>query len=114
MLPSQAFVSACAQLPSPTAEPEPPAPAPGEHRFMVPSLFVIAFGSAVAQLIVLGALPTFATELDVSGTQVTWLLSAFMLVNGVTTPIVGRLGDIYGYRLVLTVTMVIFVVGTGV
>jgi MFS family permease len=81
---------------------------------MVPALFVIAFASAVAQLIVLGALPTFAAELDVSGAQVTWLLTAFMLVNGVTTPIVGRLGDMYGYRLVLTVTMLIFVVGTAI
>lgn len=81
---------------------------------MVPALFVIAFGSAVAQLIVLGALPTFAAELEVSGTQVTWLLTAFMLVNGVTTPIVGRLGDMYGYRLVLTVTMLVFVAGTAI
>lgn len=112
MLPSQAFVHACAQLApaAPGARVEKAAP----HRFMVPALFVIAFGSAVAQLIVLGALPTFAGELDVSGTQVTWLLTAFMLVNGVTTPIVGRLGDIYGYRIVLTVTMGIFVLGTAV
>jgi len=127
MLPSQAFVQACAHFAlddatlAPELTPEPPKPQPAkrpdrtaDHRFMVPALFVIAFGSAVAQLIVLGALPTFAGELNVSGTQVTWLLTAFMLVNGVTTPIVGRLGDIYGYRIVLTVTMLVFVAGTAI
>lgn len=126
MLPSFEFADSCAffvnrsprngegDLDGPPEAPrEPRASAAGDApRGMVLVLFAITFAAAMAQLIVLGALPTFAAELDVSGTAVAWLLTAFMVANAVTTPIFGRLGDMFGYRRVLTGVLLLFVVGT--
>lgn len=118
MLPSFEFADSCAFVANRAQRREDSPRAPHTSaaceapRGMVLVLFAITFAAAMAQLIVLGALPTFAAELDVSGTEVAWLLTAFMVANAVTTPIIGRLGDMFGYRRVLTVVLLLFVVGT--
>jgi EmrB/QacA subfamily drug resistance transporter len=91
-----------------------PGGGPAVRRGLVPAIFAAALAAALAQTIVLGALPVFRRDLGVSQTEVAWVLTAFMLASGVTTPIFGRLGDMLGYRRVLVGCLLIFAAGTVV
>ena len=66
---------------------------------------------ALSQTLVIPALPEIARELDATPTETSWLLTGFLLSASVATPIVGKLGDLYGKGRVLTVVMAVFSVG---
>ncbi|HEX2162102.1 MAG TPA: MFS transporter [Thermoleophilaceae bacterium] len=74
-------------------------------------LATAAVAYAVSQTMVVPALPEIQRELGVSQTQVTWVLTIYLLTASIATPIVGRLGDIYGKARMLSVTLVLFAVG---
>ncbi|WP_050671362.1 MFS transporter [Luteipulveratus halotolerans] len=57
----------------------------------------------------LGTLPA---ELDTSASTVSWLLTSTLLVAAVTVPILGRLGDMFGKRLMLLVAIGALTVGS--
>ena len=42
---------------------------------------------------------------------ISWVLSIYLLVGGVVTPIIGKLGDIYGTRNLLIIVMIIYLFG---
>jgi EmrB/QacA subfamily drug resistance transporter len=67
---------------------------------------------ALSQTLVIPALPQIAEELDASRGAVSWVLTAFLLSASVATPIVGKLGDLYGKGRVLTGVLLLFSVGT--
>jgi MFS family permease len=74
-------------------------------------LLVATLGVAVTQTIVLGVLPVFARQLEISAAAAAWLLTGFMLAAAVATPVAGRLGDLYGYRRVMIASLVPLVAG---
>jgi MFS family permease len=78
----------------------------------VPVLLVAALVVAMAQTIVVAALPGFERGLHTGATGATWLLTAFMLASAVGTPIAGRLGDLYGYRRTLVAGLLVFAAGS--
>ncbi|MGH2905609.1 MAG: MFS transporter [Solirubrobacterales bacterium] len=51
---------------------------------------------AIMQSMVVPAMPEIQRATGSTETQVSWLLTAFLLIASVATPIIGRLGDIYG------------------
>src|SRR5262245_6282033 len=57
------------------------------------------------------ALPSLQHDLDTTTAWVTWLLTAFLLVSAVATPILGKLGDQYGKERFLLLSLVVFFVG---
>ena len=66
------------------------------------------FLSSIDQTIVATALSTIAKDLD--GWQgMAWVVSAYLVTSTVTTPIHGRLSDIYGRRPILLLSIVLFV-----
>src|SRR3954454_3071078 len=67
---------------------------------------------ALLQSLVVPALPEIQTSLHTSESAVGWILTAFLLSASVATPILGRLGDIYGKERLLMVVMVLLAVGT--
>jgi MFS family permease len=73
----------------------------GGTRGTVTALLTAALAASLAQAIVLSALPVLGAELHAPASEVTWVLTAFMLASAATTPIAGRLGDMFGYRRVL-------------
>jgi MFS family permease len=78
-------------------------------------LAVLALGGlayAMLSSAVLPALPTFQHALHASVTEVTWLLTAYLLAASVGTAILGRLGDMYGKEKILVWTLVILAGGT--
>ncbi len=59
-------------------------------------LTMIALGYSLQQSLIVPALTTIQRELGASETTTTWLVTGFLLASSVATPIIGRLGDMYG------------------
>jgi EmrB/QacA subfamily drug resistance transporter len=67
---------------------------------------------AVLSSAVIPALPSFQRDFHASETDVTWLLTGFLLSASVATSIIGRLGDIYGKERLLLWTLLVLAAGT--
>ena len=57
--------------------------------------------------IVATALPTIVGSLG-GIEQLSWVVTAYLLASTITTPIAGKLGDLYGRKLVLQAALVVF------
>jgi len=68
--------------------------------------------AALDQTIVATALPTITADLG-GAEHLSWVVTAYMLASTVTTPLWGKLGDLFGRRTVFLVCIVIFLVGSG-
>lgn len=67
---------------------------------------------SLAQTILIPVLGLLPEELDTSGANVQWLLTATLLVAAVAVPLMGRLGDMFGKRLLLLIAVGALVVGS--
>lgn len=78
-------------------------------------LFAVGLGALMVSLSqsllvpIIGVLPV---ELNTSPSTVTWLLTSTMLVAAVALPIMGRLGDMFGKKLMLLIAVATLVVGS--
>ena len=68
--------------------------------------------ASLGQTIVSTALPTIVSELG-GLDHLTWVVIAYLLSSTVVAPIYGKLGDLYGRKIVLQAAIVIFLVGAG-
>ncbi|MEA2442616.1 MAG: hypothetical protein QOH76_4040 [Thermoleophilaceae bacterium] len=78
-------------------------------------LAVLALGGisyALLQSLVVPALPEIQSALHTSEGAVGWLLTAFLLSASVATPIIGRLGDMYGKERLLMIVLLMLALGT--
>jgi EmrB/QacA subfamily drug resistance transporter len=66
---------------------------------------------AFQQTMVVPALPVIQRELDTTTTWATWVLTVFLLVASVATPILGKLGDQYGKERLLVISLSLFLAG---
>ena len=76
---------------------------------------VLALGAgtfAILQSLVAPALPEIQRDLHTSTTAVAWILTAYLLSASVLTPIVGRLGDMFGKERTLVVSLAVLAAGT--
>jgi MFS family permease len=62
--------------------------------------------------IVVPALPVLAEHYDASLVGVSWLVTGFLLASALATPLIGRLGDIYGKRRMLVLSLGAFALGS--
>src|SRR3954471_18324136 len=74
------------------------------------SLGVVAF--TLSQTTVAPALPHIQSSLGITESAVTWTLTGYLVAASVMTPIIGRLGDMFGKRRLLIVTLAVFAVGS--
>ena len=58
------------------------------------------FVTAWPSVILIAALPTIAQSLDTDASTLAWVITLPLLVSSVLLPTFGRLGDLYGHRLV--------------
>jgi len=61
---------------------------------------------------VVPALPTMQHDLHTSASSVAWILTAYLLSASVATPILGRLGDMFGKEKLLMAALVGLAIGT--
>lgn len=73
-----------------------------------------ALALALAQTMVVPALPVLQREFGADTAEVTWILTAFLLTASVSTPVLGRLGDMYGKERLLLVALGFFGLGSVV
>lgn len=57
-------------------------------------------------------LPTIQTSLGTTQTNVTWVLTAYLLSASIFTPIMGRLGDMHGKKRLFVIAMAALAVGS--
>jgi MFS family permease len=67
---------------------------------------------ALSQTLILPAMPALVRELGASPVAVSWLLTAYLVAASVATPLIGRLGDLYGRGRMLSAVMAVFIVGS--
>ncbi len=76
---------------------------------------VLAMGGivvALMQTLVIPLLPMFPSLLGSSPADTTWVVTSTLLAGAIATPVVGRLGDMYGKRRMLLVSLVMLVAGS--
>jgi EmrB/QacA subfamily drug resistance transporter len=69
---------------------------------------------ALAQTMIVPALPAIQRTLGGDPADATWLLTAFLLTAAVATPLLGRLGDMYGKEHWLLISLGVFGAGSVV
>ncbi|MFD1213065.1 MFS transporter [Arthrobacter sp. GCM10027362] len=85
------------------------------HRQILEALtgLLAAFFTAIlSSTIVSNALPTIMAELRGTQTDFAWVITAALLANAVTTPIWGKLADLFNKKLLVQLSIIIFVAGS--
>ncbi|MBO2453749.1 MFS transporter [Actinomadura barringtoniae] len=110
---SQLQSAAQASPPSMTAHPASP---PGaERRGGGAMIAVLAFSGivvAVMQTLLVPIVAQLPGLLSTSAANATWVMTATLLAGAVATPIMGRLGDLFGKRRMMLVSLALMVVGS--
>src|SRR6476469_10943523 len=90
----------------------PPAPlSPDEVRTILMSLLLTMFLAALDQTIVATALPTIGRQFhDV--TNLSWVITAYLLASTAVAPVFGTLSDIYGRRAMIIAALSLFIAGS--
>ncbi|MHA7239657.1 MFS transporter [Arthrobacter sp. TMS1-12-1] len=70
------------------------------------------FTAILSSTIVANALPTIMSDLDGSQTDFAWVITAALLANAATTPIWGKFADLFDKKLLVQLSIVIFVAGS--
>jgi EmrB/QacA subfamily drug resistance transporter len=112
-------MSADATLPlknSPGAAGMPRAPAQArEHppvRLLFSALLLVMLLAALDQTIVSTALPTIVGELG-GLENLSWVVTAYLLTSTIVVPLYGKLGDLFGRKIVLQAAIAIFLAGSA-
>jgi len=86
-------------------------PTPEEKRLTFWALMIVFLLSALDQTIVSTAMPTIIQQLN--GLELyAWVTTSYLLTSTVMVPIWGKLGDLYGRKLILIIGILIFVGGS--
>lgn len=82
-----------------------------KQNVVIVSLLIATFLTAIEGTIVSTAMPKIAEDLN--GSQLyTWVISIYLLATVISIPIFGKLADLYGRKIMFTVGVIIFLVGS--
>src|SRR4051794_2605525 len=70
------------------------------------------FSFALLQTLVGPALPDIQHKLDTSVSSVSWVMTAYLLSASVATPLIGRLGDMYGKVRCFVIVLLLLALGS--
>lgn len=88
---------------------------PMTHRQILEALsglLLVLFVAMVSSTIVSTALPKIIGALNGTQSQYTWVVTATLLTATASTPIWGKLADLYSKKLLVQISIVVFVVGS--
>jgi EmrB/QacA subfamily drug resistance transporter len=80
-------------------------------RLVFAGVMLAMFLAALDQTIVSTALPTIVSDLG-GANHLSWVVTAYLLASTATTPLWGKLGDLYGRKTLFQVCIVIFLIGS--
>lgn len=99
------------QTSEPSARSE-PAPVSTHRRNVIFVAVVLGMLlAALDQTIVATALPTVVADLGGAGHQ-SWVVTSYLLASTIATAIVGKLGDLFGRKVIFAVAVLFFLVGS--
>jgi MFS family permease len=98
-------------IPAPTKTAHPRATG-ARANLEVAAIGLGALMAALAQTLVIPVLPVLSRDLNASTTQAQWLLTSTLLVAAAAVPVVGRLADMFGRRLMLLVCVGALLIGS--
>lgn len=96
-------------------ESEPIEPSPESRRQVLKvlsGLLLALFVSTLSSTVVSSALPKIIGSVHGTQTQYTWVVTATLLTTTATTPIWGKLADLFSKKALLQAAIAVFVVGT--
>ena len=88
---------------------EPEDLAPRQVHIIMVALMTGMFLAALDNSVLATAVPTIAGELG-GQDQVAWVITSYLLTGTIATPLIGKLSDIYGRKLVFQVTIGFFII----
>ncbi|TXS78317.1 DHA2 family efflux MFS transporter permease subunit [Streptomyces sp. sk2.1] len=89
--------------------------APMDHRHVLRALsglLIVLFVAMISSTVVSVALPKIIGSLDGTQSQYTWVVTATLLASTASTPIWGKLADLFSKKLLLQISIGIFVVSS--
>jgi len=75
------------------------------------ALVLVLLLAVLDQTIVAIALPTIVMELG-ELSHLSWVVTAYLLASTIVAPLYGKLGDMYGRKIILQIAIVVFLVGS--
>jgi EmrB/QacA subfamily drug resistance transporter len=81
-------------------------------RVIFGALMLVLLLASLDQTIVSTALPTIVGDLG-GISKLSWVVTAYLLASTIVGPLYGKLGDLYGRKIVLQSAIVIFLVGSA-
>jgi EmrB/QacA subfamily drug resistance transporter len=81
-------------------------------RLIFAALLLVLLLASLDQTIVSTALPTIVGDLG-GISHLSWVVTAYLLASTIVTPLYGKLGDLYGRKLVLQTAIVLFLIGSA-
>ncbi|AKN30186.1 permease [Clostridium carboxidivorans P7] len=82
-----------------------------KKKSIISALMVSMFLAAVEGTVVTTAMPTIVKDLN--GFQlISWVFSLYLLTSAISTPIYGKLSDLYGRKNILSIGIIIFLIGS--
>src|SRR3954462_4914654 len=86
--------------------------APAHTGLTLLALSGSGMGVSVQQTLVLPLLPQLMRHFNTSGASVTWVFAASLLAGAGAPPLLSRLGDMYGKKNLIIVTMGLLLAGS--
>jgi EmrB/QacA subfamily drug resistance transporter len=89
-------------------------PVPGRREVLtaLSGLLLAMFVAILSSTIVANALPTIVADLHGSQTGYTWVVTATLLTTTASTPIWGKLADLFSKKVLVQIAIMIFVIGS--
>jgi EmrB/QacA subfamily drug resistance transporter len=81
-------------------------------RVIFSALLLVMLLASLDQTIVSTALPTIVGDLG-GLSHLSWVVTAYLLASTVAGPLYGKLGDLYGRKLLLQIAIVLFLIGSA-
>ena len=71
------------------------------------ALLIAMYGETM----LLPAIPDIIKEFNISYNTASWILSAYLIAGAVSTPVAGKLSDVYGRKKMVMIILIIYIVG---
>ena len=84
---------------------------PQSRKLIIAAITVMLLLSSLDQTIVSTALPTIVADLG-GLDHLSWVVTAYLLASTVVAPLYGKLGDLYGRKVMMQISVSVFLVGS--
>ncbi len=83
-----------------------------EIMVVISALMLAMLLAALDQTIVATALPRIASDLH-GLNKLSWVATAYLLTSAISTPLYGKIGDLYGRKKIFQISIIIFLAGSA-